>query len=475
MTATAAPSGAGLFGSLARHWAIWREAWRAENTRPRRDLRGSEREFLPAAIEIMERPASPVGRALIWSLCAFFAIATAWSIVGHIDIVAVAQGKVVPRGHTKVVQPLEIGVVRAIYVKDGDHVTAGQKLIDLDPTEALADRDRLDHDRLARALDEARLTSLLKGGPQVAPPQILNDAPADLRDASMRMLDSQWADASAKYAALDGALDQRRAELRMAEADRDRLQAVVPLLRDRNDRLGGLAEHGYTSKIQASQALQQLIEGEKNLIGAIDKVHQTEAAVRSAGQQRQQVQHETESGWRKDRADAIDKRVAAEQDILKAAKRRELQTLAAPIDGTVTNLSAWTVGGVVKPGDTILNVVPLSATPEIEAQVLNKDIGFIAAGQKVTVKFDAFSFTRYGTVSGEVVDVSRDANKDDKLGLIYPVQVRLDASSIAADGRQVEIAPGMSVNAEIITGDRRVIEYVLSPLLRYRHEAGRER
>jgi multidrug efflux pump subunit AcrA (membrane-fusion protein) len=107
--------------------------------------------------------------------------------------------------------------------------------------------------------------------------------------------------------------------------------------------------------------------------------------------------------------------------------------------------------------------------------VLNKDIGFVLAGQRVTVKFDAFPFTRYGTVDGEVVDVSRDANKDDKLGLIYPVRVRLDSADINVEGKRVAITPGMAVNAEIITGDRRVIEYVLSPILRYRHESARER
>ena len=155
---------------------------------------------------------------------------------------------------------------------------------------------------------------------------------------------------------------------------------------------------------------------------------------------------------------------------MKAKKRRDLQSLTSPIDGTITNLAAWTVGGVVKPGDTILNVVPLSATPEIEAMMLNKDVGFVRAGQRATVKFDAFPFTRYGTVDGEVIDVSRDANKDDKLGLIYPVRVRLDAATIDVDGKPVAITPGMAVSAEIITGDRRVIEYVLSPILRYRHE-----
>ena len=180
---------------------------------------------------------------------------------------------------------------------------------------------------------------------------------------------------------------------------------------------------------------------------------------------------------------ATEKRAAAEQEILKARKRLDLQSLVSPIDGTVTNLAAWTVGGVVKPGDTLLNIVPLSATPEIEAMVLNKDIGFVLAGQKVTVKFDAFPFTRYGAVEGEVIDpsagseqaVSLDANQDDKLGLIYQVRVRLDAADMNIDGKRVAIAPGMAANAEIITGDRRVIEYVLSLILRYRHESGRER
>ena len=474
MTAATAPS-TGFFAGLARHWTIWREAWRAETARPQRDLKGGEREFLPAAIEIMEHPASPLGRALIWSLCAFFTIAVAWSIVGRIDIVAVAQGKVVPQGRTKVVQPLEIGVVRTIHVQDGDHVTAGQPLLDLDPTDASADHERLERERVARALDVARLDSLLGGGPIERPFAAPGDVDPLLLEATKRLLDAQWQERTAKLAALDGEIERRRAELQGAETDVARFRAIIPLLRDRSDSLGGLANKGYTSRIHASEVQQQLIETEKGLIGALDKQHQSEAGLRSAEQQRRQTEGESEGTWRKDRADAAEKGAAAEQQLLKARKRRDLQRLVSPIDGTVTNLAAWTVGGVVKPGDTILNVVPLSATPEIEAQVLNKDIGFVLAGQRVTVKFDAFPFTRYGTVDGEVVDVSRDANKDDKLGLIYPVRVRLEAADIDIEGKRVTIAPGMAVNAEIITGDRRVIEYVLSPILRYRNESARER
>jgi hypothetical protein len=152
-------------------------------------------------------------------------------------------------------------------------------------------------------------------------------------------------------------------------------------------------------------------------------VRQPEAVVGVEDEQLRQAAYENENNWRKDRSDALDRRTVDEQEILKAKKRRELQSLVSPINGTVTNLAAWAVGGVVKPGDTIMNIVPLSATPELEIMALNKDIGFIAVGQLVAVKFDAFPFTRYGTVKGEVIDVSRDSNKDDKRGLVYPVML----------------------------------------------------
>jgi hemolysin D len=474
MTA-AATHRAGFVPALLRHGTIWLEAWKAEKTRARRQLSPTEQEFLPAAIEIMEKPASPLGRGLLWTLCALFTVAVAWSVGGKIDIVAVADGKVVPQGHTKVVQPLEIGVVKAIHVHDGDHVRAGQPLVDLDPTDASADHDRLERERQTRGFDVARLDSLLGGGPSVLPFAIPDGADVFLVEASRRLLQSQWEERTAKLATLDGEVERRSMDVKVARTDIERLQAVLPLLRDRSDSLGGLAQKGFTSRIHASEVQQQLIESEKNLVSAFDKLQQAEAALRAAGQQRQQTERESESNWRKERADALDKQAAGEQEILKARKRRDLQRLVAPIEGTISNLATWTVGGVVKPADTILNVVPLSATPEVEAQVLNKDIGFVLPGQKVSVKFDAFPFTRYGTVTGEVVDISRDANKDDKLGLIYPVTVRLDADRMRVDGKDIPIVPGMSVNAEIITGNRRVMDFILSPLLRYRSEAGRER
>ena len=304
-----------------------------------------------------------MGRALIWKSAAFFSLAVGWSIVGRIDIVAVGEGKVVPHGRTKVVQPLEIGVVRAIHVQDGDHVSTGQPLIDLDPTDASADHERLERERAARALDVSRLDSPSAAG---RPTGRSSPPPAPTPScwsSAQRLLDLQWHERAAKLAALDGEIERRRSELQGAETDVERFKAVLPLLRDRSDSLVGLASKGFTSRIHASEVQQQLVETEKALTGAFDKQRQSDAALRSAIQQRQQTERETESNWRKERAEAQEKGAAAEQELLKARKRRDLQRLLSPIDGTVTNLAAWTVGGVVKPGDTILNVVPLWPRP----------------------------------------------------------------------------------------------------------------
>ena len=381
MTAAQPHARPGFLANIGRHLTIWREAWRVENGRPKRDLKRGEREFLPAAIEIMEHPASPVGRALIWSLCAFFTIAVAWSIVGKIDIVAVAQGKVVPQGRTKVVQPLEIGVVRAIHVQDGDHVKAGQPLIDLDPTDASADHERLDRERAARALDVARLDccwgrpgrATFRSGRRVRPAAGRVGAPP--ARFAMAGAHRQARHARRRDRAPQGRATRRRDRNRALQGD----HAVAARPQRQPGRAG---PQGLTSRLRASEVQQQLIEAEKGLLAAVDKRLQADAALRSAEQQRRQTERESESTWRKERAEAIEKGAAAEQEILKAKKRRDLQRLVSPIDGTVTNLAAWTVGGVVKPGDTLLNVVPLSATPEIEAMVLNKDVGFVRAGQR---------------------------------------------------------------------------------------------
>lgn len=163
------------------------------------------------------------------------------------------------------------------------------------------------------------------------------------------------------------------------------------------------------------------------------------------------------------------------EDLAKAEQRQGLQTLTAPITGTVQELTVHSEGGVVQPAEKVLSVVPDHSGLEIEAKMPNRDIGFVVEGQEAEIKLDAFPHTSYGTIPGRVVWISRDAVPDDKLGLLYPVRVALDKTSIDTGTRVIALGPGLSATIEVKTERRRVIEYLLSSLSRYRHDAMRER
>ncbi len=149
--------------------------------------------------------------------------------------------------------------------------------------------------------------------------------------------------------------------------------------------------------------------------------------------------------------------------------------LRSPVDGVVQQLSVHTVGGVVTPAETLMHVVPRTGPLEVRCRVLNKDIGFIRAGQVAEVKVEAFPFTKYGIIDGLVLHISKDAIPDEKLGLVYDARIVMAATQIFADSRMINLSPGMTVTAEIKTGKRKIIEYLLSPLMRYQDEALRER
>jgi len=167
--------------------------------------------------------------------------------------------------------------------------------------------------------------------------------------------------------------------------------------------------------------------------------------------------------------------VASEQDEHRAGVRSNLLSLTAPVDGTVQQLTVHTIGGVVPAAQPLMQIVPADAPIEVEAFVENKDVGFVHPGQTVAVKIDAFDYTRYGTTGALVSHVSQDAIQDEKRGLIYGTRIALDKDTIFVDGKALPLAVGMSVNVEIKTGTRRVIEYILSPLMRHQREALHER
>src|SRR5947207_6725339 len=462
-----------------------------------RRRRDHELAFLPAALEIVETPPSPIGRAIGATLIAVFLLALAWACLGTVDIVATAPGKIIPSGRTKVIQPFEIGVVRAIHVHDGDAVKAGAVLIELDPTINAAEREHMQSDLIAAQLDVARLRAALADGPdplaEFHPPAGANP---DLIATQRQHLMAQTAEHRAKVAALDRQMAQKEAERATSAATIRKIEALIPLLQQQVDVRKTLMEHETGSKIIYLQTLQQQVEQQQERSVQQSKYQEAEAAVAAIKETRAQTNAEYRRTLFDELGKVEPKAAGLAQDVIKAEQRTKLQALTAPVDGVVQQLAVHTIGGVVTPGQVLLAVVPLESHLEIEAMVSNRDIGFVHAGQAAEIKIDTFSFTRYGLLHGEVLSVSQDAitrdRPQDKFNdktpgsettssepkgqeLNYAARVSLDRTQMQVEDKVVNLSPGMAVTVEIKTGSRKIIGYLLSPLAQYKQETLRER
>ena len=459
--------------------------------------RGEELAFLPAALEIVETPPSPIGRAVAATIILLFCAALVWAWWGTIDIVASASGKIVPSGRTKIVQPFETGVVRSIRVEDGQAVKAGDVLIELDPTVNAAERDHLRSDLLAEQLNRARLRAALAAGDDpladFTPPA---DADPALLSTHRELLLHQVAEHRAKLGALDRQQAQKEAEQATTAATIHKLETMIPVIQPRVDIRKTLMDKELGSKLTYFETLQLLVEQQEELSVQKNHLRAAEAAVAAIRETRDQTAAEYRRTLSDEIAKAEQKANGLAQDLIKAEQKTRLQQLAAPVDGVVQQLAIHTVGGVVTPAQSLLMVVPSDSRLEIEAMVSNRDIGFVQPGQDAEIKIDTFNFTRYGLLHGQVLSVSQDAiirdrqqdrSKDRALGtqsesseptgqeLNYSARISLDRTKMQIDGRMVNLSPGMAVTVEIKTGSRTILSYLFSPLLRYRQETLRER
>jgi hemolysin D len=454
-------------------------------------IRSAEPEFLPAALEIIETPPSPIGRLGAYCLVAVFAFAIVWAWFGRVDIVAVAKGKIIPTGHTKVVQPFEIGVVRAILVHDGQKVGVGDVLIELDPTMNQADLGHQQSDLMAAKIDIARLTAALESesdpDARFVPPAGASPERARMGE---RFLIGQVSQYRSKLAALAGEEKQRQAELESQKLSISKIQSLLPLMEERTQMRKTLFDHQTGSKIAYLENQQELLSNQKDLEMQTSRLKEAEAAVVASKAKLEEARAEFHRGFLNDLAEAVRKANGLAQDVAKSEQRTKYQALTAPIDGTVQQLAIHSVGGVVTPAQTLLTIVPADSTIEIEAMVDNQDIGFVHPGQGAEIKVDTFNFTRYGLLHGNVVSLSqdaipRDAGKSDpsKQSAMdgaaaepaYAARVSLDQMQMQVDDKLLNLSPGMAVTVEIKTGTRRIIDYLLSPILRHHQESLRER
>ena len=461
------------FGALSRHWTVWKAAWQAERGQALGSIPGGRStEFLPAVLEIQQAPPSPIGRAILWTIMAVFASAVLWANLGWIDIVATAQGKIIPSGYSKVIQPYEAGVIAAIHVQNGQLVKRGDVLIELDPTLNRADHDRASNEYRAAKVEAARLRALIAGRSTFEAPPDGNPQYVLLQ---RQLLRDQVAEYQARAASAKHLIDQRKAGLDQTRENISRLEATVPMEAERADAYKRLLDHEAVTKMDFLQAEGQRIDKTQELAGQRKKLMQDQSAFAEAEKNYRVLVSEFQQSKQAELS-TIETRVASlVQEVTKAGQKADFQRLTTPIDGVVQQVAVHTVGGVVTPAQELLIVVPQEHPVEVEAQVENKDVGFVKNGQIVEIKVETFPFTLYGTIPGKVVSVSDDAAPIEKVGLVYPTRVSIDRSTMQVEGKQVNLSPGMAVTVEIKTGQRRVIEYLLSPLLKSVKESLRER
>ncbi|MDX2159192.1 MAG: HlyD family type I secretion periplasmic adaptor subunit [Hyphomicrobiaceae bacterium] len=474
---------------------------------PKKPVRfATDQEFLPAALEILETPPSPVATSLMLAICAMVVAGLTWSVFGWLDIHAVAPGKIQPSGRTKVVQPLEAGRVAAINVESGRLVKEGDVLIELDPTETSADLEALTREHesvLAEQLRRAAAVASAKSEQYL--PQPIAFTPLvgrGVREREQGMLVAELDQLRAVIEGLRAQLAERRATVRRLQGSIEARSKLIDLAKERVGMREEIKTRGAGSRaliIDAELQYENYITTDANERGQLIEI---DAAISSLERRIEQVVVQFIAEQTQKMIEAERRSERLEQEIIKAKSRSERTKLKAPITGTVQQLDVTSLGQVVSSGQAIMSIVPTDSLLEVEAMIANKDIGFVKPGQAVTVKVEAFPFTRYGTIEGEVVKVSTDAVEERNAtammdaasaarpqqsaggglpkaspgqNLVFPATLRLSKRAIVVDGKEIPLTPGMAVTAEVKTGQRRAISYLLSPLGELLSSSGKER
>ena len=499
---------------IQRYSSVWKQVWavRDQLDPPKREQ--DEREFLPAHLELTETPLSAAPKWAARLVIAFALIALLWAIFGKLDIVAVAQGKTSLGGRSKTIQALETAVVERINVKDGQTVKKGDVLIELAGIGSDSDYNRslealraaylnkwrsetllaaienghsprlsssIDTDKQVNNTQDAKQAASAPQGLQAASEttslkqQIIASIPQSAIIEAQTLVLNQYQAWSTKDQQLASVKEQRIAERASTQSQISKLAAMTQIEGQRVSDYRELVAQDYLAKHSLLEQESKYIQAKNDLASQQSTLQQITQAIKQAEDERtlntQTIKRDTLDVLRQ----ANEQIGQLEPEAAKAEQRKQLLTLTAPVDGTVQQLAMHTIGGVVTAAQPIMVIVPSEDKLEIEAIVPNKDIGFVQVGQEVVVKIESFPYTRYGYLTGKVKTVSFDAVENKDLGLVYTAIVSLDKDTLNIEGKPVRLDAGMNATAEIKTGKRSVISYLLSPLQTKVDESLRER
>ena len=434
------------------------------------------RDFRPAIVRLQETPPHPLGRRLLWTMLAFLAAMLLWSAFGRLDIVAVAEGKLVPDTYVKIVQPADAGVVKEILVREGELVKAGQVLMRMDATLSDSDLKALTIEYQNKRIALRRIDAQLEDVP-------FTQRADDPNELFTQVLAQYTANRQAYQNALAqerASLEKARHDLDSAEAIRLKLAQVLPHYRQQEAAFEKLTRDGFAGRLMYTDKQRERIEKEQDLKAQKALIASARSTITQQEMKIAQITADYRRSLQTERVDVSAQAEKAAQELAKQTHKSEYLELRAQQDGVVKDLATHTIGTVTSPGTILMTLVPKDEILRAEVWVKNDDIGFVREHQAAKIKLAAFTFQKYGMLEGEVARVGADASSGEQQSKgnetqAYRTLVNLKSQVLEADGQKHRLSPGMQVSAEIHLGTRTVFEYLLSPVSKAFQEAGRER
>lgn len=444
-------------------------------------------DFAPNLLRVQNQPPAPFAQAMLRILLILLFAVILWAIFGKLDIVASAEGKLIPQSYVKIVQPFEQGLISEILVSEGQHVEAGQVLMRLDTTMSDADGKAISADYFIKQLARRRIDAELAGiefkRADSDPEALYNEALAQYR-----------ANRHAYHTALEeerSIRDKAQSELAAAKQASSKLTETLPHYQKQAEAFAELAKDGYVSRFEAADKQREYTERSQDLKTQQHLIASAQATLTASSRKLEQISADYRQRLQTERADLGSKLDKTQAEYAKQQYRHELLELKAPQDGIIKDVATHTIGTVISPGTILMTLVPKDEVLRAEVWVSNQDVGFIHQGQATKVKLASYQFQKYGMVQGEVAHLSADATDANQPGTgasappnakspngqpyAYRALVDLKAQELIVNGIKHALSPGMQVTAEIHLGTRTILEYLLSPVMGAFQEAGRER
>ena len=422
-------------------------------------------EFKPLLVEIEDRPLNPLGRAVFWIVIAAILFTCLWMFFGKVDVVVTARGKVIPSGEVKIIQPLNAGVVRNILIQPGDYVTKGQLLMEIDPSEIDPELASMQADHKQAELEIERINSLLE--------ERTFTVHSDQYDAEVLRVQQEIYISEKERLKKQVQVKQEsllQLDERLAAEDKVAEQAgyMFAVLTEKLERLQKVKEIISRDEYERSESEAKQYETECKI-----SEHRTAELIALKQQTNQEIatiKEEYRNRLLTELSEKKQRYLYLQARIEKAEFISARQQITAPVAGYISRLLFHTIGGVVTPAEKLAFIVPENSPLLIKATLLSKDMGFIAENMAASIKIDTFSFQKYGTIDGKVIQVSKDSIEDEHLGLVYEVYIAPEKNTLLVDGIETPISAGMSVTAEVKVGKRRIIEFFIYPLIKYLDE-----